>query len=65
MMLPFYHNPLTSCRHYLGDPEEIQDDNILRLLSVLLAPKIGDAEKKRILQKEFAIPMTEDFPLVI
>lgn len=44
----------------LGDPENIQDDNVLRLLSVLLMPKIGDAEKKRILQEEFAIPMTED-----
>lgn len=44
----------------LGDPEDIQDDNILRLLSVLLMPKIDDAEKKRILQDEFAIPMTED-----
>lgn len=44
----------------LGDPENVQDDNVLRLLSVLLMPKIGDAEKKRILQEEFAIPMTED-----
>ena len=44
----------------LGDPGDMQDDKILRLLSVPLVPKAGDAEKKRILQEDFAIPMTED-----
>ena len=43
----------------LGNPDEGGQDGILRLLSVLLSNETEDAEKKRILQEEFAVPITE------
>jgi len=45
----------------LGDPEEAEGENtdILRLLSVLLSSETEDAEKKRILRDDYAIPITE------
>lgn len=41
----------------LGDSERSQND-ILKLLSVLMEPKMETERKKRILETEFAIPMT-------
>ena len=43
----------------LGNPEEVEPDGILRLLSILLSNETEDNEKKRILKEEFAMPITE------
>lgn len=45
----------------LGDPEGAEGENtdILRLLSVLLSSETEDAEKKRVLRDDYAIPITE------
>ena len=38
----------------LGNPDEVEPDGILRLLSILLSNETEDNEKKRILKEEFA-----------
>lgn len=43
----------------LGHPDEAEQDGILRLLSVLLSSDTTEPEKKRVLQEDYAIPMTE------
>ena len=43
----------------LGNPEEVEPDGILRLLSILLSNETEDNEKKRILKEEFAMPIAE------
>lgn len=43
----------------LGDPDETEQDGILRHLSVLLSNRTEEVEKKRILQEQFALPITE------
>lgn len=43
----------------LGSPDEMEQDGILRLLSVLLSNKTAEGEKRRILQEDFALPITE------
>ena len=45
----------------LGDPDETEGENtdILRLLSVLLSSETEETEKRRILQDDYAIPITE------
>lgn len=43
----------------LGSPDEAEPDGILRMLSVLLSNETEEHEKKHILQKEFALPITE------
>lgn len=44
----------------LGDPEEKNYGGLLKMLDVLLSNTMECAEKKEILQEEFAIPMTEE-----
>lgn len=43
----------------LGEPGEDLDASVLRLLGVLLSPEVGQTEKRRILQDEFDIQMSE------
>ena len=43
----------------LGRPEESGRADILKLLDVLLSSETGQGEKRRILEEEFDIPMTE------
>ena len=45
----------------LSDPAEVEEESagILRLLSVLLSSETAEAEKKRILRDDYAIPLTE------
>ena len=45
----------------LSDPAEAEEESagILRLLSVLLSSETAEAEKKRILRDDYAIPLTE------
>ncbi len=43
----------------LGNPEETENDGILRLLSVLLSSDTKEAEKKRVLREDYSIPITE------
>ena len=45
----------------LGDPEEDEDQGILRLLSVLLSTEIKAGQKKEILEKEYHIEMNRKF----
>ena len=45
----------------LGDPEEDEDQGILRLLSVLLSIEIKAGQKKEILEKEYHIEMSQKF----
>ena len=45
----------------LGDPEEDEDQGILRLLSVLLSIEIKAGQKKEILEKEYHIEMKRKF----
>ena len=45
----------------LGDPEEDEDQGILRLLSVLLSIEIKAWQKKEILEKEYHIEMSQKF----
>lgn len=43
----------------LGGSDGENYDGILKLLDVLLSPKVGETEKRQVLQDEFDIPMTE------
>lgn len=43
---------------HLGNPDELEEANVLKLLDVLFSRKINAAEKKEILEKEFSIAMT-------
>ena len=43
----------------LGGPEQENYSGILRMLDVLLSHETSEAEKKRILQDDYGIPMTE------
>ena len=43
----------------LGDPEAGGSESALRMLDVLFSDKTSLAEKKKILQEEYAIPMTQ------
>ena len=43
----------------LGGPDDENYDGVLKLLGVLLSPEAGIAEKRRVLQDDFDIPMTE------
>lgn len=43
----------------LGGEDKRNYDGVLKLLDVLLSPKAGEAKKRKILQDEFDIPMTE------
>lgn len=43
----------------LGGSDDENYDGVLKLLDVLLSPEAGIAEKRRILQDDFDIPMTE------
>ncbi len=43
----------------LGDPDGLEQDSILRLLSVLLSDETKKEKKKQILRDDFSIPMTE------
>ena len=43
----------------LGGEDSENYDGVLKLLDVLLSPKAGEAKKRRVLQQEFNIPMTE------
>lgn len=43
----------------LGGSDGENYDGILKLLDVLLSPKVGEAEKRQVLQDEFDISMTE------
>lgn len=43
----------------LGEPESDGCDGILKLLSVLLSTKIDITDKRRVMEQEFDIPMTE------
>ena len=43
----------------LGDPDRLEQDSILRLLSVLLSDETKKEKKKQILRDDFNIPMTE------
>lgn len=44
----------------LGDPDDEECTDILRLLSVLLSNKIDEQKTKQIMQDEFGIPITEE-----
>ena len=54
-----YYDLMTVIMICLGSPDEAESDGILRLLSVLLSNETEENEKKRILQDEFALPITE------
>ena len=43
----------------LGDPSVRETDDVLRLLSTALSPKIDAEQKKRVISEEFGIGMTE------
>ena len=43
----------------LGGPEQANYSGILRMLDVLLSHETSEAEKKRVLQNDYGIPMTE------
>ena len=43
----------------LGGSDGENYDGILKLLDVLLSPKVGEIEKRQVLRDEFDIPMTE------
>ena len=43
----------------LGDPSVRETDDVLRMLSTALSPKIAAKQKKRVLSEEFGLSMTE------
>ena len=50
---------LTAIMICIGKPDQEDKKSILRLLDVLLSPKLISDEKRNILKNEFSIPMTE------
>ncbi|MDO5296861.1 MAG: hypothetical protein Q4F00_09555 [bacterium] len=49
----------------LDDADKTQNEGIIKLLSVLLSNKITASDKKRILQNEFTIPMTQELEIEV
>jgi hypothetical protein len=43
-----------------GDPNEKCDSELINMLEVLFAPKMDPSEKKRILEEEYDLPVTEE-----
>jgi hypothetical protein len=43
-----------------GDPNEKCDSDLINMLEVLFAPKMDPSEKKRILEEEYDLPVTEE-----
>ena len=43
----------------LGDPSVRETDDVLRMLSTALSPKIDAEQKKRVMSEEFGLSMTE------
>ena len=54
------YNLLTSVMICLGDADDPEGTGVLRLLEVLLSPDRSVENKKKILQEEFRIKMTEE-----
>jgi len=54
-----YYDLITTIMICLGTPNENCDNELLRLLDVLLSTKISTSEKKDIMEKDYNIPMTE------
>lgn len=54
------YNLLTSVMICLGDADDPEGTGVLRLLEVLLSPDRSVENKKKILQEEFGIKMTEE-----
>ena len=50
---------MTAVMICLGRPDSRSETDVLRLLDVLFSSKTGAEEKRRILQQDFAIPMTQ------
>ena len=57
---PEVYDYMTQILIGLGDPEDPRSVGVLRLLNVLFSSKMKAEEKKRILESEFCIPMTEE-----
>jgi len=57
---PEVYDYMTQILIGLGDPEDPRSVGVLRLLNVLFSSKMKVEEKKRILESEFCIPMTEE-----
>lgn len=49
----------------LGNPEDNVDSNILKLMNTLLAKSISAEEKKRVMQDDFKIKMTEELEMEV
>ena len=58
---PSHYDLMNAVMICLGDDPESQDNNILKLLEVLLSNDAKASEKKKILTEEFGISMSEKF----
>ena len=58
---PSHYDLMNAVMICLGDDPENQDNNILKLLEVLLSNDAKASEKKKILTEEFDISMSEKF----
>ena len=58
---PSHYDLMNAVMICLGDDPENQDNNILKLLEVLLSNEAKASEKKKILTEEFDISMSEKF----
>ena len=58
---PSHYDLMNAVMICLGDDPESQDNNILKLLEVLLSNDAKASEKKKILTEEFDISMSEKF----
>ena len=58
---PIHYDLMNAIMICLGDDPESQDNNILKLLEVLLSNDAKASEKKKILTEEFDISMSEKF----
>lgn len=57
--LPENYDLMTAVMICLGDPEGSGCDGILKLLGVLLSTEMDISDKRRVIEQEFEIPMTE------